>query len=251
LNYPVFVSDRCQPDKSLGRFHNKLRKWLYPRATGLIAQTSKAKEIYQNLFNHNNIRVIGNPIPEVNKPVYQSAKENIVLTVGRLIKTKNHDKLIELFVRINKPGWKLIIVGDNAQKQNQKSKLQALIRNLDAENKVILTGNQSNVEQYYLKSRIFAFTSESEGFPNVIGEAQSYGLPVISFDCVAGPSDLICDNENGYLIPLFDYNLFEEKLILLMNNEELRKQFGVHARESIKKFSSEYIGEQFFNFVLK
>ena len=46
LKYPVFVSDRCQPDKSLGKFHDLLRKNLYPKAAGIIAQTEKAEEIY-------------------------------------------------------------------------------------------------------------------------------------------------------------------------------------------------------------
>ena len=44
--------------------------------------------------------------------------------------------------------------------------------------------------------------------------------------------------------------MFKEKLDLLMNNEELREQFGAHGRESIKKFSVDFIGEQFYNFVL-
>jgi GalNAc-alpha-(1->4)-GalNAc-alpha-(1->3)-diNAcBac-PP-undecaprenol alpha-1,4-N-acetyl-D-galactosaminyltransferase len=249
LNFPIYVSDRCQPDKDLGKFHNILRRWLYPRTKGVIAQTSRAKEIYQKQFKHNNIRIIGNPIHKIDEFADQSEKENIVLTVGRLIKTKNHDKLIELFVSINKPGWKLIIIGDDAQNQNIRDKLISLIKELNAEDMVILAGKQSNVEQYYRKSKIFAFTSSSEGFPNVIGEAQSVGLPVIAFDCTAGPSDMIVDNINGFLIPLFDYNLFESKLRLLMKNEELRNSLGRNARETIKTFSLESVGESYYYFV--
>ena len=48
--YPVFVSDRSQPNKSLGRFHDRLRKWLYPKSAGIILQSQKAKEIYQEKF---------------------------------------------------------------------------------------------------------------------------------------------------------------------------------------------------------
>jgi glycosyltransferase involved in cell wall biosynthesis len=249
LPYPVYVSDRCQPDKPLGKMHAILRKWLYPRTKGIIAQTTKAKEVYEKQFRHNNIRVIGNPVRIVNDSLKPTMNENIVLTVGRLINSKNHDKLIELFVKINLPGWKLIIIGGNAQKQDNMTRLQALIKKLDAENIVILEGYHLNVEQFYLKSKIFAFTSESEGFPNVIAEAQSYGLPVIAFDCVAGPSDLIIDNHNGFLIPLSDYNLFFEKLRLLMECPELRDKFSTNAKEFVKEFSIDNIGEKYYNFI--
>jgi GalNAc-alpha-(1->4)-GalNAc-alpha-(1->3)-diNAcBac-PP-undecaprenol alpha-1,4-N-acetyl-D-galactosaminyltransferase len=249
LNYPVYVSDRCQPDKDLGLFHNNLRRWLYPKAKGVIAQTQKAKEIYKTQFNNNNIRVIGNPIHLQNSNVEKTGKENIVLTVGRLINTKNHDELIKLFVRINDPDWKLVIVGGDAQKQNLMNKLERLIKELNAGDKVILTGNQSNVESYFLKSKIFAFTSSSEGFPNVIGEAQCAGLPVIAFDCVAGPSEMIANGGNGFLIPMFDYDMFYSKLKLLMEDSSLREQFGLKAVESIKKYSVNIIGERFYKFV--
>jgi glycosyltransferase involved in cell wall biosynthesis len=129
-------------------------------------------------------------------------------------------------------------------------RLQKLVTDLDATDKVVLAGKQFNVEQYYLKSKIFAFTSSSEGFPNVIGEAMSAGLPVVAFDCVAGPSELIRDNVNGFLIPLFDYQLFSEKLEELMDNEQLREKFGAAAGISIKQFSVESIGEKFYSFLL-
>jgi GalNAc-alpha-(1->4)-GalNAc-alpha-(1->3)-diNAcBac-PP-undecaprenol alpha-1,4-N-acetyl-D-galactosaminyltransferase len=249
LKYPVYVSDRCQPDKSLGKIHDRLRKWLYPRATGIIAQTGKAKDIYNAQFLNNNIAVIGNPIREI--PAKGNIeKENIVLSVGRLIRSKHHDKLIELFLKISNPDWKLIIVGYDHLKQKNSEKLKRIISDNSAEDRVILAGKQSDVESYYLKSKIFAFTSSSEGFPNVIGEAMSAGMPVIAFDCIAGPSDMIVDNENGYLIPLFDYDQFQTKLEKLMNNEELQIQMGDNAIESIKKFTITKVGDEVSRFIL-
>lgn len=250
LPYPIYVSDRCQPDKNLGYLHDRLRNWLYPKAAGVIAQTEKAKWIYDGMFNHHNIIVIGNPIREIPyKP--NIIKENIVLSVGRLIQSKHHDELIKLFVRINKPGWKLIIVGDDAQKQQNKVRLETLINDLEAKDLVYLAGKQINVEDFYLCSKIFAFTSSSEGFPNVIGEAQSAGLPVIAFDCIAGPSDMIKDGQNGFLVPLFDYNLFSQRLIALMDNAALRETLGQSAQKSIQAFSVSDIGTQFLQVLTK
>jgi len=249
LRFPVFVSDRCQPDKSLGKVHDWLRKTLYPKALGVVAQTEKAKMIYHSQFSHDNIEVIGNPIRDINLR-NNIERENIVLMVGRLIKTKNQDKLIELFIRISKPGWRLVIVGYDHLKQNNSEKLRKIIADSNAEKSVILEGKQADVEAFYLKSRIFAFTSSSEGFPNVIGEAMSAGLPVISFDCIAGPSEMINDDRNGYLIPLFDYKQFQEKLEVLMERSDLRDSFGEKAKEDIKAFSIYSIGEKYLQFIL-
>lgn len=249
LSCHIFISDRCQPDKSLSKLHERLRRWLYPKATGIIAQTEKAKEIYSQLYHHPNIQVIGNPMWEI--ALNQNLKkENIVLSVGRLIKSKHHDELIKLFVRLNKPDWKLIIVGDDALKQQNKMRLQALINKLGVTDRVILAGKRSDVEDFYRKSRIFAFTSSSEGFPNVIGEAMSAGLPVVAFDCIAGPSDMIEDGKSGFLVPLFDYATFETRLGMLMEDAGLRERLGQAAQVSIKRFSIEKIGQQFSQFLL-
>lgn len=249
MDLPVYVSDRCQPDKKLGSYHDTLRKLLYPTAKGVVAQTKTAKKIYKNKFNHNNVRVIGNPIREICFCQKGSIEEKIVLTVGRLIESKHHDRLIRIFKNIDAPDWKLVIVGGDALKQNGKDKLKKLIFELGMENKVKLTGTVSSVEEYYQKSKIFAFTSSSEGFPNVVGEAMSACLPVIAYDCVAGPSDLIDDGINGFLIPLFDDQRFEQKLKFLMTDQKLRGNMGKAAARKIKQFSIPDIGNKYYEFI--
>lgn len=247
LKFPIFVSDRSQPDKSLGKVQDWLRKRLYPKASGVIAQTKVAKLIYQGLYGHKNIQVIGNPIRSI--PNKKLKRDNSILMVGRLIRSKNQDRLIEMFARINKLDWKLVIVGYDHLKQKNMERLQNLIEELKLNDRVILTGKQENVEEYYLTSKIFAFTSTSEGFPNVIGEAMSAGLPVVSFDCIAGPSEMIEDGKNGFLIPVNDYQLFQEKLELLMQDDVLRSKFGEYGKISIQKFSINEIGEQYLKFI--
>lgn len=247
--YKVFISDRCRPNKSFGKIHDTLRKRLYSKAEGVIAQTNKAKEIYSTQFHNDNVSVIGNPIREIIDRNIR--RENIVVSVGRLIDTKNFDQLINIFNNTDNDNWKLIIVGGDAIKQKNSVTLQKMIDDLKLSEKVILAGTQKDVESYLLKSKIFAFTSSSEGFPNVVGEAMSAGLPVVSYDCIAGPSDMINNGENGYLIPLFDQDMFKEKLNYLMNHAEIISQMSENAKLSIKKFSTENICEQYCNFITK
>ena len=248
LRYRVFVSDRSQPDKSLGKFQDCLRQKLYPKATGLILQTEKAKEIYLRNNHHHNIAVIGNPIRTFNVS-QKEIKEKIVIMVGRLINSKHQDKLIEIFANIGNTDWKLMLVGYDHLKQKNMDRLKQLAKDLNVDDKVIFTGKHNNVEELYGKSSIFAFTSSSEGFPNVIGEAMMSGLPVVAFDCVAGPSEMIQNGQNGFLVPLFDSKGFEEKLSLLMNDNQLRLKLGDNAKESIKRFSKDRICEDFYDFI--
>ena len=248
-NLPIFVSDRNQPGKNLGQIQETLRKYLYPKAKGIIAQTATAKAILFSKTKHSNIGIIGNPIPE-SKQNEDIKRENIVLSVGRLIDTKHHDALIKSFIKVRKGDWKLVIVGDDAIKQRNKEKLEQLVKSLNAQNYIEITGKSNEVQKYYQRAKIFAFTSSSEGFPNVIGEAMMAGLPVVSFDCIAGPAEMVHDNSNGFLVPLYDFNEFEYKLNLLITNDLLINKMSENAFNSIQQFNSQSISKKFFNFVL-
>jgi len=164
---------------------------------------------------------------------------------GRLIHSKHHDDLIQIFAQINALKWKLVIVGDDALKQRNREKLEQLIVDLRMEGRIFLAGKRLDVEYFYNKAKIFAFTSSSEGFPNVIGEAMSAGLPVIAYDCVAGPSDLIEDNKTGFLVELHNQKAFKSALTKLMRNEDLCNQFGEQGKMKIRKFSVQNIGREY------
>jgi GalNAc-alpha-(1->4)-GalNAc-alpha-(1->3)-diNAcBac-PP-undecaprenol alpha-1,4-N-acetyl-D-galactosaminyltransferase len=249
--FPIYVSDRSQPDKPLGLLHEKLRKFLYPMAKGLIAQTSRAQQHYQKILRHNNITVIGNPIRAIEHTSNDIPnKENIVLMVGRLIRSKNQVRLVRIFAEVAKEDWKLVLVGYDHLKQNYTQKVKETIAELGMGHQVILAGKQTDVEAFYLKSKIFAFTSSSEGFPNVVGEAMSAGLPIISYDCSAGPSDLIKHGQNGFLIPQFEDSYFKECLQELMQNDALANQMGKASKELIREFEISKIAEKYYQFIV-
>lgn len=249
LPYPIFISDRSQPNKDLGKFHNRLRNMLYPRAAGFIAQTNFAAEnAHKNGWN-TNITTIGNPIKQINALSSVEKREKIILSVGRLISTKHFDDLIKMFVDLDQSSWKLVIVGGNAKRQDQLSELKKQVKDLKAEDKVELTGEIKNVEDYYRKASIFAFTSSSEGFPNVVGEALAHGLPVVSYDCMAGPADLIEEGKNGFLVQTHDHQKFKEKLSRLMNDNSLLTSLSKNTRAKVDEFQEKKIADRFFSFI--
>ena len=245
---PVYVSDRSQPDKSIGKLNQMLRKLLYPKAKGGIVQTTKPLDIFKSYYHHPNFKVIGNPIRQITPK--ECNRQNIILMVGRYIESKQQNVLIEIFSQLNAPDWKLVLLGYDHLKQSNQIKWESLANELGLKDRVIFTGKQDDVEHYYLTSKIFAFTSVSEGFPNVIGEAMSAGLPVVAFDCIAGPSDLITDEENGFLIPINNRELFAQKLQFLIDNPQEIINQGNNAKRNIIPFELNYICSQFENFII-
>ena len=245
LDFPVYISDRSQPDKNLGILHNLLRNLLYPKVSGYIAQTSPAAEIARSKHWNKNISIIGNPARDLNLPKVQ--QENLVLSVGRLIPTKNIDKLIQVFSEIDNTNWQLKIIGGNAKKMNLLDTYTKLVKDLGKTSQIKLLGEQKNIEEYLAKSKIFAFMSTSEGFPNALAEAMSAGCACIAYDCFAGPSDLIDDGTNGFLIPVGDEELYQQKLELLMNDKSLQKKLSKNAQEKMKQFDADKIAKRFYD----
>ena len=247
---PIFISDRGQPNKKYSILHELLGNILYPKSSGIIVQTQHAKSLYEKKYKRTKIYLLNNPIRIPSSRDNKIVRENSILTVGRLIKSKHHDRLIRIFSRLFAHDWKLIIIGGNALKQNNFENLNKLIIELGLQKRVLLTGEIYDLDNYYYKSKIFAFTSSSEGFPNVVGEALSAGLPVVAYDCIAGPSEMVTEGENGFLVPVFDDTSFQQRLQLLIDNDDLLQKMSSKASCSVKKFSVDKIAQQFLEIVL-
>jgi len=245
LKEKIFVSDRSQPNKDWGLFHNKLRNILYKHTNGIIAQTEIAKDIMWNRIHHNNIKVIGNPF-QIKRIDIENSRKNIILTVGRMIKTKQHNQLIKIFRDLPINDWELHFVGDGPERDN----LIKTAEESSVKSKIFFHGNQSSVDKFYINSKIFAFTSNSEGFPNVIGEAMCNGLVPICYNFIAGATDLVCNDRNGIVIELDDKSSFQEGLLKLMNNENILNAYRLEGFKSMRKFDIEMIGFEYFNFIL-
>jgi GalNAc-alpha-(1->4)-GalNAc-alpha-(1->3)-diNAcBac-PP-undecaprenol alpha-1,4-N-acetyl-D-galactosaminyltransferase len=243
LKVKVFVSDRCNPRREVGFKQNFLRNILYKKAYGIIAQTQLAKEILQKNTGNTNIKVIHNPISNITTFPYHE-REKIIVNIGRLVRIKGQEKLIESFIKLNRNDWKLIILGDGPQKNN----LELKIKELKAENNVVLMGAVKNIEEYLSKASIFVFPSLSEGFPNALAEAMISGLPCISFDCEAGPNEIIENNVNGILVEVNNFNQLKNKIELLMDNVDLRKQLATNASLIGEKLKEKTITEEYLNF---
>ena len=78
----------------------------------------------------------------------------------------------------------------------------------------------------------------------VLLEAKYFRLPTVSYDIMCGPSDIILDQTNGFLVPPGDIDTMVQKLSALMSDEALRHSFSKHAWDNIDKFNNQTILSQ-------
>lgn len=107
-----------------------------------------------------------------------------------------------------------------------------------------LHGPTTDVKKEYLSGSIFVLPSRFEGFGLVIVESMACRVPVVAFDCENGPRSIITDGENGFLIPPFDIKAFAEKVMILMNDNELRLRMGENGYRAAAEYDIDKIGQQ-------
>jgi len=250
LKIPNIISERNNPCVALPNLYWKVfRRIAYMFTDKLVIQTQIASSFYERFVSKFKIVIIPNPIDSLmqQKRSFYNERENIILTVGRLDENKNHRLLIEAFSNIKNKNYQLIIVGDGVLRRE----CEALVSKLGITNTVQFTGNVQNVWDYYNKAKIFAFTSNSEGFPNALLEAFSFGLPCISTDCPSGPSEFIIPNKNGFLIDVNDSIQLKEKLEILMNDPLLRLKFSHNAIIASQQYNIDVIFRKWESLVLE
>ena len=219
----------------------RIGEWLNYRFTikkydHIVVLTNEEKRLFWSDWN--NVSVIPNPIRF--QPVLPSdltAKR--VLAVGRLSYEKNFSSLILAFAYVHSrfPDWRLDIIGDG----DERGRLLSEIEKHDLADAVHLLGFSYDVQKEMLSSSMLVCTSIYEGFGLVLVEAQTCGLPVISYECPCGPRDSISDGENGFLVPRGDEITLADRICRLIENAELRKKMGDRAFKFSKQYQLETI----------
>ena len=212
---------------------------------------SLTEEVRQIMADNRHTRVVCVPnfLERFPAEVSLDGRDKTVLTVGRLDAVKGFDRVIRCFARAleQEPGWTLRIIGEGGE----RAALEKLIAEMQLEKSVILTGRMDGqqVEREMLGAAFYAMGSHSEGFPFVLIEAQSCGLPTVAFDVRVGPGAILADGEDGFLVPDGDEEAYTARLLELMRSDELRARMGKRATERVQAFSRENVGKTWFSLI--
>src|SRR5574344_1522042 len=182
-----------------------------------------------------NISVINNSLGMFPEKV-STCTEKRVISAGRFDPVKGYDMLIEAWKYVfgKHPDWKLDIYGNG-----EKAMYVEMIRKYGLESAITCYDAVPDIYDKYTESSIYALTSRHEGFGLVIAEAMSCGVPAVSFDCPCGPSEIIRDGEDGFLVEAENTKVLADKINYLIENDDIRKEFGKKARENSARFKKE------------
>lgn len=136
-----------------------------------------------------------------------------LLAVGTLKPQKDFGLLLRAFERLTKrmPA-RLTILGEGGE----RSHLESLVKQLGLEDSVSLPGSVVDTSPFYEAADLFVLCSRFEGFGNVIVEALSHGVTVVSTDCHSGPREILCDGQYGFLVPVGDVDALADSMFMAL-----------------------------------
>lgn len=245
LGVPVIISERNDPQqRSLGLAWSGLRSMFYRQADAVVVQTGVVRDWALRFQGIKAIYVIPNPVnPTLNGSEHASSRHgssHTIVAMGRLVRLKGFDLLIEAFGRCaaKHPDWSLVILGEGPERAN----LQAIAADLGIADRVSLAGQRREPATVLKGADLFVSSSRTEGFPNALLEAMACQLPVVSTDCSSGgPRDIVRDGVDGILVPPDDVAALADAMDRLMANSDERHRLGAGALNVIERFSMERI----------
>lgn len=238
------------PKFKLGYYHRKaelIYRERHERLDGFAVLNDQYKEMIAKAVGTTaddpKLFTLQNPLPPAAEIAETERKKQIIF-VGRLSFTdKRVDRLLSVWRKLydKYSDWELLIIGDGPESNN----LQRYVRRNNLQ-RVKFINFTTQPEQYYKESEILCLTSDFEGCPMVLLEAQQYGCATIAFDCSYGVRDILSPNWiNGVHVPNGDIDAYAKALSRLMEDKALRQEIQRNGRENIKRFSIERSAEQY------
>ena len=165
-----------------------------------------------------------------------------IITVGRFSEEKGYDMLVEVANRVLTvhPDWEWHLYGTGDTLED----IQDKVEKCHLTSQVIFKGNVQQVYRQFKEYAFLVLTSYREGLPLVLLEAKACGLPMVSFDVMTGPREIIEEGKDGYLIPPYDLDKMAQRIEELILDEEKRAAFSSCTQEGIELFEKEQIYRQ-------
>ncbi len=225
---------------------------IYKDAFAIVTVSGQIGEIVNEKYGLRNTTTIHNPIDidaiRQAADAFKPIEDRYILAAGRMKdNVKQFNELVSAFGQTSLPakGIKLVILGDGPD----RNILEKGIENSGLSDSVILKGHVENPYPYMKNALFFVLSSKREGLPTVILESLACGIPVVSFDCVSGPAEMIADRKNGLVVADQNFDKLAHAMESLVADDALYQNCRNHAAASAQAFSLENIGRQWLEFL--
>ncbi|EOI6836628.1 glycosyltransferase family 4 protein [Yersinia enterocolitica] len=212
-----------------------IRIIIYRYVNAIVILTHEDEAFYSKI--NKNIFIIPNMV-SVSSEQQPNFKNKRIVSIGRLTEQKGFDLLIEAWEKIENTlkDWRLDIIGEG----HLHDELDLMINNKQLKN-VHLIGFSDDIKSEYLDSSFLVMSSRYEGLGMVLIEALACGLPCISFNCPSGPSTIITNSVNGYLVNSLDPDDLASKILELATDFNKLSALASNAKESIRQYQEEEV----------
>lgn len=185
--------------------------------------------------------VVPNPLPSHPQP-RSPLDQRTFVTAGRLAPEKQFEHVVDAFWRVHEqlPGWRLRIFGDGPRADN----LAAQVRKLGLEDRVELPGSTDDLAAEWARASVSVLASRGEGYPLVLQEAMSAGVPPVSYDCPSGPREMITHDVDGLLVPPGSKAGLAAALLRIATDDDLRARLGAAALERSARWDGPTLARQ-------
>lgn len=178
--------------------------------------------------------------------VYASQSKRII-SAGRFTAEKGFDMLVEAFapVAAKHPDWHLDIYGDGVL----MPRICDLVKQYGLAENVHLMGMRRDLAGRYGDYAMYVLPSYREGLPLVLLEAKANRLPIVSFDVVTGPREIVRDGVDGMLVPPQDTKALGDAMCALIENEARRCEMAERSQENLATFSKPKVLAQWISLI--
>ena len=224
------------PTRFSGRRQAEVLREAVPRLDAYVVLThADADDYRRELPGRTRVEVIRNALPWAPAETPAPLDSKVVVAAGRLAKEKGFGRLLDAFAPVARdhPDWQLHVYGEGAQ----RTALTEKVHRLGLDGQVRLPGHTDDFRTVLAGAAAYAMTSRAEGFPMVLIEALSVGLPLVAMDCPRGPGEIVRDGKNGFLVDDCDVAGFGEALRLLVEDDELRRDCGRRALADAHRYT--------------
>lgn len=245
----IFVDHGAIANQWDSRDATLFRMLAYLSHSKTVVLTQASKDDYRRLLKAKGRKLAVVPnwidqalLEEEASPDIESRK---VVWAGRLDKEKGVDHLLDIAEKVfsdsRSDGWQWDVYGDAVLNSSIDFSRQIEERGLAG--KLVHKGVAADIYALYPNYSIATLTSYREGLPLFLLEAKAAGLPAVSFDVVTGPSEIIQDGMDGFLVPPYDIDAYSERVLSLMSDPDKRAAFSAAAQGDAERFSEARIYE--------